>query len=115
MTTSKRGYRVAKELFDKVQENIREEDLIEQLAELMDKVQLDEIGMKERIKVEIERHKKFQSGLLGMKEKNIKVVDIDIRNYAKYILREGAIFEKRELLSCLKSKLAMANKILKMV
>lgn len=94
---------------------MREEDLIEQLAEVMDKVQLDEIGMKEKIKAEIERHKKFQSGLLGVKEKNIKVADIDIRNYAKYILREGTIFEKRELLGCLKSKLMMANKILKLI
>jgi len=91
---------------------MREEALIEQLAELMDNIQLDEIGMKERIKAELERHKKFQSGLLGLKEKNIKVADIDIRNYAKYILREGTIFEKRELLSCLKSKLVLKNKII---
>ena len=47
---------------------MREEDLIEQLANLMDKIDLDEIGMKEKIKAEIERHKKFQSGLLGIKE-----------------------------------------------
>jgi hypothetical protein len=75
----------------------------------------DEIGMKEKIKAEIERHKKFQSGLLGVKGNNINVADIDIRNYAKYILREGTIFEKRELLGCLKSKLTVANKILKLV
>ena len=43
--------------------------------------------MKERIKDEIERHKKFQSGLLGIKSRTVKVADIDIRNYAKYILR----------------------------
>jgi DNA invertase Pin-like site-specific DNA recombinase len=89
---------------------MREEDLIEQLANLMDKIDLDEIGMKERIKAEIERHKKFASGLLGMKGQSVKVGDVDMRNYAKYILREGTIFEKRELLSCLRSKLTMANK-----
>ena len=89
---------------------MREEDLIEQLANLMDKIDLDEIGMKERIKAEIERHKKFASGLLGMKGQAVKVGDIDMRNYAKYILRDGTIFEKRELLSCLRSKLTMANK-----
>ena len=44
---------------------LREDALIEQLANLMDKISLDEIGMKEQIKAEIERHKKFQSGLLG--------------------------------------------------
>jgi hypothetical protein len=89
---------------------MREEDLIEQLAVLMDKINLDEIGMKERIKAEIERHKKFESGLLGMKGQAVKVGDIDMRNYAKYILREETIFEKRELLSCLRSKLTMAKK-----
>jgi hypothetical protein len=60
--------------------------------------------MQEKIKTEIERHKKFNSSMLGIKEKAVKVGEIDIRNYAKYILRDGSIWEKRELLSCLKSK-----------
>ncbi len=94
---------------------INEDDLIEGLANIMDKVSLDEIGMKEKIRTEIERHKKFQSSLLGEKPKTIKTTDIDIRNYAKYILREGTIFEKRELLSCLKSKIVMNNKVVRMV
>ena len=89
---------------------MREENLIEQLANLMDAIDLDEIGMKERIKAEIERHKKFQSGLLGIKGQSVKVGDVDVRNYAKYILRDGTILEKRELLTCLRSKITMANK-----
>lgn len=88
---------------------IREEELIKQLEEMLDKLDLDEIGMKEHIKTEVERYKKFQAGVLGVKEK-IKVADIDIRNYAKYILRDGTNFEKRELLSCLKSKINFQNK-----
>ena len=90
---------------------IREEDLIKQLDAMLDNLDLDEIGMKEHIKSEVERYKKFQSGVLGIKEK-IKVADIEIRNYAKYVLREGTNFEKRELLSCLKSKLVLNNKVL---
>jgi hypothetical protein len=90
---------------------INEDDLIEQLAGLMDQIDLDSIGMKERIKAEIERLKKFQSGLLGEKESNVKVSDIDIRNYAKYMLREGQIYEKRELLLCMRSKIKLANKV----
>ncbi len=89
---------------------MREEELIEQLAGLMDTIDLNEIGIRERIKSEIERHKKFQSGVLGIKGKTIKVSHVDVRNYAKYLLREGTVFEKRELLSCLRSKLSMANK-----
>ena len=88
---------------------MREEELIEQLTKLMDKIHLDEIGMKEQIKMEIERHKKFESGLLGVKGKSVKVGDIDVRNYAKYILRDGTVLEKRELLSCLRSKITMAK------
>ena len=58
-----------------------------------------------------QRFKKFQSGVSGVKDK-IKVADIEIRNYAKYVLREGTNFEKRELLSCLKSKLKLKDKLL---
>jgi len=90
---------------------IREEDLIKQFEDMIDKLDLDEIGMKEHIKTEVERYKKFQSGVLGKKEK-ISVADIEVKNYAKYILREGTSFEKRELLSCLKSKIRLENKII---
>ena len=92
---------------------MREEDLIDQLAELMDEIHLNEIGMKEKIKEEIERHKKFESGLLGIKSTTVKIADIDIRNYAKYILRDGKTSEKRELLTCLRSKVTMAEKRIK--
>ena len=87
--------------------------MIEQLAELMDTIDLDEISIKEKIKDEIERNRKFQMGLLGIKEKTVKVGDIDIRNYAKYILRDGTIIEKRELLTCLRSRVTMAEKQIK--
>ncbi len=76
----------------------------------MDKIDLDEIGIKKKIKAEIERHKKFQSGLLGESETKVKVKDVEIRNYAKYLLKEGQVQEKRELLSCLKSQITLANK-----
>lgn len=89
---------------------MREEDLIEQLAALMDKIDLDEIGMKQKIKDEIERHKKFNTDILGVTGRSAKVADVDIRNYAKYILREGTIWEKREMLACLKSDVKMNNK-----
>ncbi len=89
---------------------INETELLKQFEELIDKIDVDEIGVKEKIKEEVERVKKFQQVLLGKREK-ITVEDIDIRNYAKYILREGANLEKRELLSCAKSKLVLKNKV----
>lgn len=90
---------------------IREEEVIEQLADFMDTINLDEISIRGKIKDEIERNRRFQMGLLGIREKAVKVDDIDIRNYAKYILRDGTMEEKRELLSCLRSRLTLANKV----
>ena len=89
---------------------MKEEDLIEQLASLMDDIDLDEIGIKERIKTDIEKIRKLQTGVFGTTPPKTKVADVDIRNYTKYILRDGAILEKRELLSCLRSNILMNNK-----
>lgn len=88
---------------------INEDDLIEQFSGLMDTIDLHEIGIKEKIKSEVERFKKFHHSVLGTKTK-VQVKDIDIRNYAKYLLREGMPIEKRELLSCLKSKILLREK-----
>jgi site-specific DNA recombinase len=88
---------------------INEEELIEQLVGLMETIDLDEIGIKEKMKAEVERIKKFQRVILGSKEK-IEIKDIDIRNYAKYVLREARDLEKRELLGCLKSKILLSQK-----
>jgi DNA invertase Pin-like site-specific DNA recombinase/predicted metal-binding protein len=93
---------------------LNEEELIKQFERLLDKIDLDEIGMKEKIKTEVERFKKFQRTVLGNKEK-IVVNDIDIRNYAKYILKEGQDIEKRELLSNLRSKLILKDKIISLI
>jgi site-specific DNA recombinase len=88
---------------------INETDLIEELAKLLDTVDVDEIGMKEKIREEISRYNKFRTGVLGMKTKE-RSTDVDVRDYAKYLLREGTIAEKRELLSCLRSKLVLTDR-----
>ena len=88
---------------------INETDLIEELVKLLDTLDLDEIGMKEKIRDEISRYNKFRVGVLGMKTKE-RSSDVDLRDYAKYLLKEGTIAEKRELLSCLKSTLVLCDK-----
>ncbi|OHA25928.1 MAG: hypothetical protein A3D56_02485 [Candidatus Taylorbacteria bacterium RIFCSPHIGHO2_02_FULL_45_35] len=90
---------------------IREEDLILQLIGIIDQVSVDELGMRKRLKDEAERYQKFQT-VLGIKGQKVQTMDVDMKNYAKYVLTEGSIFEKRELLSNLKDKLVYTNKIL---
>lgn len=89
---------------------IREDELTAQLEKIIDGISLDELGMREKIEKEIERYEKFRCGVLGVKNDGGKQREVDIKNYAKYILKEGSVYEKRELLSCLKSKLTMEKK-----
>ncbi len=88
---------------------IEEKELLKQFELLIENVNLNEIQIKEKIKDDIEKFSKMQKFLIGSKEK-IHIPDIDIRGYAKYILKEGNDIEKRELLGCLKSKICLANK-----
>ncbi len=88
---------------------INEEDLVIQLQDLMDDLEIQTVPMKEKITAEVHRFKKFEQMLLGTKT-TVAVKDIDIRNYAKFILVEGSIDEKREFLRCLKSEILLENK-----
>ena len=90
---------------------IREEELLKQLLNIIDKVDLDEIGAQEKIKQEVARYRKFSYGVLGQDVAfERRPIDVDIRSYAKYILIEGSKDEKRELLSCLRSRLELKEK-----
>jgi hypothetical protein len=93
---------------------LEEKVLINQLTEIIDRVDLDKSGIKRKLESEIERHKKFHSGIMGKVEAEYNVKDADIRNYAKYLLTEGSIFEKRELLNSFHSHLQVLNKKLLM-
>ena len=90
---------------------INEDDLIKQLQNLIDNIEIQTVPMREKITNEVKRFKKFEQTLLGSKT-SITIKDIDIRNYAKFILQEGSIEEKRELLGCLKSKIVLKNKLI---
>jgi hypothetical protein len=80
-----------------------------QLQDLMDDLEIQTVPMKEKITAEVQRFKKFEQMLLGTKTP-IAVKDIDIRNYAKFILIEGSMEEKREFLRCLKTDILLKNK-----
>jgi len=53
----------------------------------------------------------LRSNVLGIKDdRKIKEKEIDIKAYAKYLLKEGTIYEKRELLEQLKNKIILDDK-----
>lgn len=88
---------------------INENDLIKQLKTLIDEVDIKALPMKEKITREVKRYKKFHSILLDTKSE-IVIKNIDLRNYAKFILQEGSIEEQRELIGCLRSNLYLSKK-----
>lgn len=89
---------------------IDEKDLLGQILELVDKLSLDELGMTKKVEKEIERYHKFRMGVLGLDDdEQKKQKQIDMKNYAKYVLKDGEIIEKRQLLANLKDKLSIKN------
>jgi site-specific DNA recombinase len=89
---------------------IREEELITELLKILDKVDINELGMRKKLEEEMARFNIFQASILGVKEKMKTDPETDIRNYAKYILKEGSTIEKRELLGNLKSRIEYRDK-----
>lgn len=89
---------------------IKEEDLIKQLSDMIDEIIMDGSEIKQKIEQEIKRYRKFRYGVLGLKESNEKIEEkLDHKKYAKYILSQGTIEEKRELISFLKGRIFIAN------
>lgn len=70
----------------------------------------DKIGALEKLEREIKRHRQFVGNVLGQEYQNEANLDgINVKNYAKYLLKEGTREEKRELLSDIKSRISIKN------
>lgn len=90
---------------------IREEELIEQFIKIMDVIDINEMGMRTKFEEEAARMAKFQRSFLSQdNQPKIDSKDVDFRNYARYLLKEGSTIEKRELLYCVKSKFVLTAK-----
>jgi DNA invertase Pin-like site-specific DNA recombinase len=94
---------------------IREEELITEMLKILDEVNINELGMRQKLEDEIARFNIFQRSVLGTTVKSNKDLVTDIRNYAKYILKEGTVTEKRELLANLRSRIVYKDKILTLI
>ena len=90
---------------------IREEELIEELFKVIDKVSINELGMRMKLEEEIKRFNRLQRlATKGTPKYNINEDDVNTREYAKYVLREGTPLEKRELMGHLRSRLLLKDK-----
>ncbi len=95
---------------------IREEELIKQILNIIDTINLDKLGIRQKLENEVEKYYKFRQTVFGANKEKLKLSkETDMKKYAKYILTDGNIIEKRELLSCLRSKLTLADRKLKLI
>ena len=70
------------------------------------------LGIKNKFQEEVKRYNAFQNRVLKINEEKQIHKDIDVKSYIKYLLKEGSMSEKREILSCIKSKIVIRKKIL---
>ena len=90
---------------------IREAELIEELFKVIDDVNINELGMRIKLEEEIKRFNRLQRlATKGTPKYSINEDDVNTREYAKYVLREGTPIEKRELLGRLRSRLVLVDK-----
>lgn len=77
----------------------------------MDQVDLNEAGVQIKFEEELKRYNKSNRGVLGVQDRSSKHKDIELKIYAKYILREGTKEERRELMGYFKSKIKVTKKV----
>jgi site-specific DNA recombinase len=89
---------------------IKEEAIIAQLLEIVDALDISELGMRHKFKDEMQRYNKFRRLVLGKGKESGEPDAFEIKTYAKYLLAEGTIIEKCDLLGHLKSRLVFKDK-----
>src|SRR3989338_4930590 len=95
---------------------IREEELIDELLKIIDKVNINELGMRQKLEDENRRFNKLQKIVNGRSGKGlVEENDVNIRQYAKYLLKDGSTSDKRELLANLRSRLNYKDKKITMI
>ena len=89
---------------------ISETKLLDELLKLVDVIKLDNLSLIDNIKEELNRYNKFRVGVLNSKQEKVDVSETDIKNYMRYLLKNGSILEKREMLSGINEQIILSKK-----
>lgn len=88
---------------------IREEKLIEQVIALLDDIDIESIALNHKFRAELSRFVKFRRNFLLNTELG-ENPEINLRSYAKYLLKEATLTEKRELMHLFRTRFVLRNK-----
>lgn len=91
---------------------INERQLMDELYKILDEVEIDKIGMREMLEMEIDKWYKVQAFIEGkpVEERSHERKEYDLRAYAKVIFEEGRTEEQREILKFVTGRLILKNK-----
>lgn len=90
---------------------IREKDLVDQIIGILDEIDVDKIGVKKKVSEDAERLSEL-AAMFGQKHLKVRVADIDVREYAKHVLRSGSRDEKRQILEHIKNAVVIRDRVL---
>ncbi len=93
---------------------LNETELIESLLDMVDTLNINKVELTAKLDVEIQKFKKLQAMFLG-KKKTEKIEPIDLKDYTKFVLKEGSPLEQRSILECISSELILKNKVIKLL
>jgi hypothetical protein len=89
---------------------IREDELTNQIIKLIDQMDLNDIGVSKKFKEEMDRYRNFRRMVLDANSDE-ETKDVDAKTYARYVLKEGNIMEKRELMGLIRTRFTVKDKI----
>lgn len=98
--------------FDCREPYIREEKLIEQLANLLQEISIKEIETKATLRPELDKFMVIKTEMNKL-DNNIQSIetDIDLTDFISYIFQKGSRIQKHELINCLNKSLYLENRI----
>jgi hypothetical protein len=88
---------------------VNEVGLLKEFQKMASTLDLNEVQLTEKLNLEIKKFKKLQAMFLG-KENAAEIQKVDLRNYTKFVLRDGTVLEKRSVLNCIKNNLILKNR-----
>lgn len=92
-------------------ESVKESILIDEMLPIIDKMSMDKSELKKKLEEEVARYALFQTGVLGVDlNQSKKNKDINIKTFAKHMLNHGTMLQKREVLSCIKTRILLKDK-----
>lgn len=91
---------------------LREEDLVRQLIPLIGELDLNQPSIRKKFEAEVMRLNKFHKSFMGGDgDAKMNAKGVDVQDYARYVLNDGSMTERREFMGCIKSKITVTKKV----